>query len=271
MSLNSEKLLFCNIYRSESNTREQNNDIGNCFKRVSNLGYNHIIITGDFNRKHINWESITSPKNEDQAFLEAIRDSYLIQHQLTPTRGRGRDKPSLLDLVFTNVEHSIEYIDTHNPIGNSDHSIIKFGYRCIPEEMPPKITLVYDKADYNKMKEMLNINWQEEFKHCIDNVEDQWTIFTDKYHHAVNECVPKKIVRVGKKKFKHVLDKKTLAKKRKKYRLWQRFLQTSDGKIYTEYRRCSNQLRSLMRKVAKLQEKEIAKNMKKKSFLEKAF
>ena len=82
--------------------------------------------------------------------------------------------------------------------------------------MPPKITLVYDKADYNKMKEMLNINWQEEFKHCIDNVEDQWTIFTDKYHHAVNECVPKKIVRVGKKKFKLVLEKKNFSKEKEK-------------------------------------------------------
>ena len=53
-----------------------------------------------------------------------------------------------------------------------------------------------------------------------------------------------------------------MSKKRKKYRLWKRYLDTEDGEIYTEYRRCSNQLRNMTRKLTKHYEKNLAKSAK---------
>ena len=66
------------------------------------------MVIGDFNRKGINWDSFYLTSLNDYAFIEAIRDSYLTQHIKTPTRGRGTNEPSTLDLLFTSKEEAIE-------------------------------------------------------------------------------------------------------------------------------------------------------------------
>ena len=117
---------------------------------------------------------------------------------------------------------------------------------------------MYDKADYNKMRQMLDLDWTELFSNCTENVNQQWDIFITKYQEAEKTCIPRKIIRTKNRRYSVQLDRKTLAKKRKKYRLWKRYLETEDGKIYSEYRRCSNQLRRLTRKAAKIYEKNIS-------------
>ena len=67
-----------------------------------------------------------STSEEDTEFIEATMDSFLTQHISTPTRGRGTNTPSLIDLVFTSNEDSIDDISIHAPLGKSDHSLIKF-------------------------------------------------------------------------------------------------------------------------------------------------
>ena len=113
----------------------------------------------------------------------------------------------------------------------------------------------YHKADFNKMRNMLHIDWKSLIKDCDNDVGKMWDNFDDLYNTAENECIPKVVIKTGKKRFSVPLDRKTLAKKRKKYRLWKRFLESEEGKIYSEYRRCSNQVRSLTRKATKLFEK----------------
>ena len=61
-----------------------------------------------------------------------------------------------------------------------------------------------------------------------------WTKFVRKYEKADIECIPRKVVKTGKKKSSFTLDRKSLAKRKKKYRLWKRFLATKDAKLYEE-------------------------------------
>ena len=54
--------------------------------------------------KDIKWESWSTNHNEDSKenkFIETIRDCYLHQHLQLPTRRRGNDEPSLIDLLLT--------------------------------------------------------------------------------------------------------------------------------------------------------------------------
>ena len=94
----------------------------------------------------------------------------------------------------------------------------------------------------------MDIDWDKLLGDCKDDVNTQWEVFHNKYKQAEYACVPKRILKTSKKKFSVPLDKRTLAKRRRKHRLWQWFLESEDGKVYTEYRRCSNQLRRLTRK-----------------------
>ena len=111
---------------------------------------------------------------------------------------------------------------------------------------------------------MLSIEWDTIFQEqgCEGDVEKQWAIFQEKYNTAVKQCVPVKKVKTNRKIFTVPLDSKTLAKKRKKYKLWKRYLETEDGQIYSEYRKCSNQLRRMTRKIVKIHEKGVAKKAK---------
>ena len=63
----------------------------------------NFLMTGDLNLPKIDWKSNTSNTvvgSKENNFLDALADSYLTQHTIRPTRIRGDDKPSLVDLVL---------------------------------------------------------------------------------------------------------------------------------------------------------------------------
>ena len=43
---------------------------------------------------------VIATSQDDNNFIETVMDSYLTQHVLTPTRGRGTNEPSLIDLKY---------------------------------------------------------------------------------------------------------------------------------------------------------------------------
>ena len=112
------------------------------------------------------------------------------------------------------------------------------------------------------MKEKLDIDWGTYLNECADDIDTVWQKFINKFEQADRECIPIKIVKTGKRKFSYPLDRKALAKRKKKYRLWKRFMDTKDAKVYEEYCRRRNQVRRLTRKAIKSQEKDIAKKTK---------
>ena len=75
----------------------------------------------------------------------------------------------------------------------------------------------YEKADFNKMRETLNLDWDKVFQQCPDDVNKQCKIFVNIYKELESKFVPRKICEVPKRKCKTPLDKKALSKiKRKK-------------------------------------------------------
>ena len=69
-----------------------------------------------------------------------------------PTRRRGNDEPSLLDLLFTNETMQISEIKHHAPLGKSDHDVITFKFHSYLDFSVPKIRYVFERADYIAMK-----------------------------------------------------------------------------------------------------------------------
>ena len=56
-------------------------------------------------------------------FIETIKDCFLFQHIDKPTRVRGNDEPSLIDLLLTNEELQVSNTVHHAQLGKSDHSL----------------------------------------------------------------------------------------------------------------------------------------------------
>ena len=66
---------------------------------------------------------------------------------------------------------------------------------------------MYDEGGYARLREEMDIDWENEFKPC-KNVEDMWGTFIRKYENADKLCIPKRKIRI-RKLFKMPLDKKS--------------------------------------------------------------
>ena len=134
---------------------------------ASNKKYTHVCLVGDFNYKDIDWKKWSTPHPEtssEERFLEALRDSFLYQHVLEPTRRRGSDEPSTLDLILTGEEEQISDLSYIAPLGKSDHSVLLFEFNCYLDTKVPSARYKYNKADYKTMeREITQSEWQEEF------------------------------------------------------------------------------------------------------------
>ena len=54
-----------------------------------------------------------------------LLDNFLYQHVLEPTRIRSGQKENILDLVLTKEEEYIHDLDFMNPVGKSDHLVLR--------------------------------------------------------------------------------------------------------------------------------------------------
>lgn len=272
INLRDNDTLMCGtMYRRGESSDSNNNLLLKTLLEISNKNYSHVAIMGDFNIKNIDWEQMHCHNENDDSFenrfIECTRDSFLFQNIMEPTRQRGSDAPSLLDLVFSNEENMIDKIEFMSPLGKSDHSVIKFEIKCEENKPPPKIKVLYEKGDYESMKnELDSIDWENELDCNNDNIEKQWNTFKHHFQEIEKKYIPKKQVYInGKlnKKLSMPLDKKTLKMIKKKNRLWskkRKDLASEEEEL--QYKKLSNQIRRLTRKGKKLVEKNIANNAK---------
>ena len=185
-----DKLLVAMIYRSESEGETMSKKLVELIHEICNKAYTHILITGDFNYKSINWDEAISKDKIETRFLNCIMDNYLHQHITEPTRWRGDNRPSLLDLLITNEENMIENLDIQAPIGLSDHAVISFTYKCYAEVTVEKFTKKkYHQAKYLRMKDHLKtVSWENLKK--TDDMDDAGGEFLRVYRHLEDKFVP---------------------------------------------------------------------------------
>eukprot|EP00794_Sanderia_malayensis_P021254 gene21254-23327_t len=103
-----DTLLFGSFHRSGSGTSQNNKLMRTLIDVIVKKNYTHVCIIADVNYPAINWKT-WSPGNENEEseeykFIDCLRDNYLSQHITQPTRVRGTDEPSTLDLLITNDE-----------------------------------------------------------------------------------------------------------------------------------------------------------------------
>ena len=62
---------------------------------------------------------------------------------------------------MSNEEGMVSDVLIQNPIGKSDHSTISFTFHGHSENNRTTLKRDYNKADYESMKAVLDINWEE--------------------------------------------------------------------------------------------------------------
>ena len=90
----SDNLLVGNVYRSPNSTSENNSKLNELLLKAVNTNNTHVLITGDFNFKDINWNMKQCDINDEtqSAFIETINDCYLYQHVKEDKPGKRTKK-----------------------------------------------------------------------------------------------------------------------------------------------------------------------------------
>ena len=264
---NSELLVAC-IYRSESGTRENNENLLKLLTEIEEMKASHKLVIGDFNYKLIDWESWETPKSEtspEHCFINCIQDNYWYQHVTNPTRYREGDEPSILDLVFTNEENMIEKIDYQSPLGKSDHSLLSFKFKIKSNiTFIPKTVFKYDRGNYNQMREDLNLDWQNQFNLCGPDTNKQWELLKSKIKASENRNVPsyKTTENDHLRKGKIPLSPGLRKEIRKKHRCWQRSYETKSSSKDQKWKQQRNRVSKLLREAERKFELDIANDCK---------
>lgn len=84
-------------------------------------------------------------------FVENLRENFLFQHVLCCTRYREGCDPSCIDLIITDNENDINYVNIFPSLGHSDHCVLLSEYCCSQREIKAAedVTfLKYDNFDY---------------------------------------------------------------------------------------------------------------------------
>ena len=192
----SNNIIIGSIYRSPNSKNENNKQLLALLSEVSAIKHDHLMITGDFNLKQIDWET-NSVRGEANSYqyevFDCINDLFLTEVIKEPTRFRGTNTPSKLDWVLTNNPDCIQDKKVDSPLGLSDHSLISVSYYCITDkdEADELSHYSYFNGNYTAMKEDFNdINWESELRN--KNTQHTWDVIHNKLTGLIERHVPKK-------------------------------------------------------------------------------
>ena len=271
-----DTLLFGCIYRSPTPSTDaaaNNKNLNDLLKTIHAKHYSHLCLVGDFNYKDINWSSWTTNHGEESKeyqFIETVRDCFLFQHIDKPTRIRGEDEPSLLDLVFTNEELQVSNVVHHAPLGKSDHSVISFDYHCYLDYSKPKKFYDYRKADIEAMKSDTSLqSWRQNFMTSLkdSDPETMWKSIKDKILDMRKQYVPEKTMKSGINGIKGSFPmskelQQAVADKHNLHRRWIRRNKRGDASGREAYNKARAKVKRLIRQAKRKYEKNIAANAK---------
>ena len=184
--------------------------------------------------------------SDAQLFMDVTQDLLLVQHVEKITRSREGQRSSLLDLIFTDDENSIDTITHAAAVGKSDHDSLVWTFICKSETIKSnRERLNYAKGNYQEIRQhFANIDWNSKLSSI--NCDEAWSSFKDEYHDAVEKFVPKKKPRNRNKPLwmkAHV--KKSV---KKKHQLYMKYRNTQRYKDYLEYTKQRNKTKKVINK-----------------------
>jgi ribonuclease P/MRP protein subunit RPP40 len=247
-----EKTLVGLCYRAPDSSKAQDEAL---FKMLAAASKEKILVMGDFNFPELNW---CKPETLDDShpFLKCVNDNFLIQFVEKSTRGKN-----VLDLVFTSEENMIENLTVGEPLGTSDHQIIRWGFVSIKDNLNSNVHIKshdYFKADYDGMREEINTTDVGELIMGI-SVEQDWDRFKLNIENLRDKWVPLRRNKVGKCKW---VNKAVTRRRRAKNKAWGKYQNEKTPENLENYKNKLNKSNSTNRSAKRNYEKKLAGDVK---------
>lgn len=154
----------------------------------------HVLICSDFNHPEVDWLDVCTPRNCNHPaskFVEAVRDSFLVQFVQKPTHSRGNQTQNVLDLIFAHEEALVDEVRHEAPLGKSHHHSLLFQLNCntmVAQSGPERF--IYAKGDYAKLRKLMKD--ADVMSKILDvDVCRAWDILCDAIHASMEVSIPK--------------------------------------------------------------------------------
>jgi hypothetical protein len=163
-----------------------------------------IVIVGDFNCHNANWLDSKDINGNPKTNL-AVNScfTFVTENALgnlvfanTYLRNSGQFK-SLRDLVITDIP-KVCHIEYETPIGKSPHVTIVFNVKLSTKKDKPyfRTKWLYHKADWEKVNHSITTPLTNISSYTIkQDVNETWSYIKSSIHNAMNEHIPKRIIK----------------------------------------------------------------------------
>ena len=185
------------------------------------------------------------------------------QHVQHATRDRENQNSTLDDLILTSDPELVSDVEHLGHIGASDHQCLKFDVNFQHTKVKPAQTkrYLYPKADFTKMKNLLDINWDAELEG--KSADEKYNFFLQKYNTACQESIPTVTVKSSDKWEKPIWMKPaTLRLIQRKHSKHTKYLNTKNKDDKTNYNKIRNEVTSKTRSDRLAFERNISKEIK---------
>ena len=251
------------MYRSPNSLQDNNSELFTLFDEICKKpGYKLFI--GDFNFPNITWTTGQTNSSLEGKFMDTLRKYFLEQHVSSPTRARGQATPHLLDLVITD-ELFVHNIDYTAPIGKSDHCTLLISCNFTPLQNSSLDKYAFSKGDYAGLCNSLRkVEWNDLLQRYSHNIDDMWLALKCELDNRINKFIPKmkNFAQFRKESWSRPLDQQVRAKIRKKHRLWTRYMETRDDKIFKKYKSARNAVSREIKKIVRNEQQDVASQCK---------
>lgn len=225
------------IYRPPENSIEQTQELIDYLVKAG-ANCSNMVIFGDFNYPHINWESLTltQPNQSSEIFLNFYKETNYKQLIKFKTRIRNEQK-SLLDLLLTTDEKLFVQTSSHPPLGCSDHVAIQARAQV---KIKGKSTRKVEKRNFWKA-DYDTINNKISQRNFSDSMEDCITIIQS----VISENIPLRNVTSNPQK--PWINDYIFRQIKQKRKSWDNYRRLQTNASYQEYRRQNNKVKKLLK------------------------
>ena len=231
---------------------------------IDELSGKHFLLMGDFNYPGIDWvrqQCLSNVSEGGRLFLESVEGAYIKQHVQCHTR-----QDAILDLVFTDEEDMIDYVESFGPFASSDHNLLKWhittGSRRVHSGADRNLYLDYRRGDFDSLRsELSNTDWYDLLGDL--STDESWQLFRGQLLEYEQKYVPKQSRQ--KRKYKPIwMTHKASKLLRKKHRTYAKYKSAN----HPAYVKAAKAAESELRKARRNFESKLAQNVKndKKSF-----
>ncbi len=189
-----KKIILCSFYRVGTlGARNHTEFLEFIRKARSRRGVTGIVLAGDFNMPHINWEDFSSTEAVDQLFLDSFSNLGLEQLVNDPTHTKG----NILDLLLTDrpqLVSDLNVSDSNLPC-KSDHFAVSFIIKSKVDRIRTvkREALNFKKANWSALNSDLGaVNWE----HILTgDIETAWATFKETLECSIERHIPK--IKIG--------------------------------------------------------------------------